>query len=166
MARATTSAEAWSILARTFHAQTGSRRMHLRQQLQTLSKGLLSILDYFQKKHALVDSLSDWMCVIPNANFVAYILYGPGSQYSAFHSTLSMRVDPFSFHKLLRLLQHEEQRLEEDAQTLSPPCANVANHKGGGQNSQPSTGRYDQLSIDCSSTDENVATKPKIYCQI
>ncbi|KAL8166346.1 hypothetical protein V2J09_007845 [Rumex salicifolius] len=75
--------------------------MHLRHQLQTLSKGSMSVLGYFEKKRAIADALLECLCPVSDEDFVAYLLYGLGSQYNAFRSTLAIRVEPVSSSDLL-----------------------------------------------------------------
>ncbi|CAH9105646.1 unnamed protein product [Cuscuta epithymum] len=115
VARATSSHEAGTMLERIFHAQTRSRQMHLRQQLQSLSKGSLSILEYFEKKRAIANSLLECLVVIPDSDFVDYLVYGLGSAYGSFRSALSLHGADLTSDALLNLLLQEEQRLEEEA---------------------------------------------------
>lgn len=42
-----------------FQAQTHAQRMTMRQQLQTLSKGSLSMLDYLERKRQIAYSLAE-----------------------------------------------------------------------------------------------------------
>lgn len=143
--RATTAAEAWAILAQSFHAQSKARQMHLRRSLQTLTKGSLSILDFFEKKRSMADALAASLCEIPDDDLVAYILYELDAAYGPFRAALSMRVEPVSSDELLGLLLHEEQRLEEETQNLvltAPPTANVAT----GNHSKQSSGGRSQSS--------------------
>ncbi|CAM8945721.1 unnamed protein product [Rhodiola kirilowii] len=165
VARASTSAEAWCILARTFHAQTGARQMHLRQQLQTLTKGSLSVLEYFEKKRAIVDSLSECMCDISDADFVAYLLYGLGSQYGAFRSALSMRTEPLSSDELLGLLLQEEQRLEEETMSLSLPSANAVSRSGGRSN-RVDRSTNNRMEHDRSLANDYSSDRIRLQCQI
>ncbi|KAI3497289.1 hypothetical protein L1887_39792 [Cichorium endivia] len=101
-----------------FHAQTRSPQMHLRQQLQSLPKGSLSILEYFEEKRDIADSLLECLVVIPDSNLVDYILYGLGSAYGSFRAALSMKRNNITSDDLLNLLFQEEQRLEEETRQL------------------------------------------------
>ncbi|WMV09979.1 hypothetical protein MTR67_003364 [Solanum verrucosum] len=54
LTRASSSYDAWTKIVRMFQSQTCARLMQLKSQLQNFSKGNLSILEYFEKKRAIV----------------------------------------------------------------------------------------------------------------
>ncbi|KAL8162359.1 hypothetical protein V2J09_013848, partial [Rumex salicifolius] len=58
VARAQTAYEAWSMIESMFHTQTRARFMLLKDQLQTMSKGSMSMFDYIKKKQSVVDALA------------------------------------------------------------------------------------------------------------
>ncbi|CAM8968933.1 unnamed protein product [Rhodiola kirilowii] len=152
VARGTTTFEVWNMLEQMFHSQTRERQMHLKQQLQTLPKGSMSILDYVEKKRAISDSLAECLTTISDEDFVSFLLFGLGPEYGAFKSALSIRVEPVSSNELLGLLLQEEHRLEDDHKDLSPLSANVATKGGGSNRSTQPPGPS--------------ADRPKAHCQI
>ncbi|GFP91711.1 hypothetical protein PHJA_001315100, partial [Phtheirospermum japonicum] len=152
VARAATTSEVWIMLEQMFHSQTRAWQMHLKQQLQTLSKGSMSILEYIEKKRAISDSLVECLTTVSDEDFVSFLLFGIGSDYGAFKSALSIRVEPITSNELLGLLHREEQRLEDDNKDLSPLSANVAAKSS-------STSRSGQAHAP-------TTVHPKVQCQI
>ncbi|GFP91838.1 retrovirus-related pol polyprotein from transposon tnt 1-94, partial [Phtheirospermum japonicum] len=152
VARATTTSEVWIMLEQMFHSQARASQMHLKQQLQTLSKGSMSILEYVEKKRAISDSLAECLTTVSDEDFVSFLLFGIGSDYGAFNSALIIRVEPITSNELLGLLLREEQRLEDVNKDLSPLSANIAAKSS-------STSRSGQAHAP--TTD-----RPKVQCQI
>ncbi|GFP98119.1 hypothetical protein PHJA_001956000 [Phtheirospermum japonicum] len=152
VARATTTSEVWTMLEQMFHSQTRARQIHLKQQLQTLSKGSMSILEYVEKKRAISDSLAECLTTVSDEDFVSFLLFGLGFDYGAFMTALSIRVEPVTSNELLGLLLREEQRLEDENKDLSPLSANIAAKRG-------STSRSSQ-------SPTPTTDRPKVQCQI
>ncbi|CAN0910575.1 hypothetical protein LINGRAHAP2_LOCUS26367 [Linum grandiflorum] len=65
---------AWQTIDRSFQAQTRARRMQLKLQLQSLSKGSLSMFEYLEKKRAIADSLAADQQPISDEDLIGYIL--------------------------------------------------------------------------------------------
>lgn len=101
-----------------FHTHTCSCQMHLRKQLQCLSKDSFSILEYFDKKPTIAYSLHECLVVILDSDCVDYILYDLGSAYGSFRAALSMQNKYITYDDLLNILLQEEQRLEDDSRQL------------------------------------------------
>ncbi|KAJ9552513.1 hypothetical protein OSB04_016558 [Centaurea solstitialis] len=154
VARATTTSEVWLMLEQMFHAQTRARQMHLKQQLQTLAKGSMSILEYVKKKRAISDSLAECLTIVSDEDFVSFLLFGLGPEYGTFKSALSIRIEPITSDDLLGLLLREEQRLEDDNNGASLLSANIATKR-------PSAGRSSMGLSSAPSID-----RPKSICQI
>lgn len=52
----------------------------------------MSILEYLEKKRAISDSLAKCLTVVPDEDFISFLLFGLGPEYEAFKSALSIRV--------------------------------------------------------------------------
>ncbi|CAN1848848.1 Retrovirus-related Pol polyprotein from transposon RE1 [Linum perenne] len=118
VARASTSHLAWQCIETSFQSQTRARRIQLKAQLQTLSKGALSMYDYIEKKRAIADSLADTLQPISDEDLIGHILTGLDSSYSAFATSFMMKVDSMTVDDLIGLLLQEESRLEHDRTRL------------------------------------------------
>ncbi|XP_020272045.1 uncharacterized protein LOC109847214 [Asparagus officinalis] len=110
--RATTARQAWTTIDRTFKAQSRARRMALKNQLQSLLKGSLSIIEYFEKKRAIADALDENFQHISNEDLTGYILNGLDSLYGPFITSFMMRPEETNVDDLLGLLLLEEERIE------------------------------------------------------
>lgn len=82
--RATSSHMAWTAIEKAFQAQTRARRMAMKTQLQTLTKGSLSMMKYIEHKRSIADSLAENLHPISDEDLVGYILIGLDSSYSVF----------------------------------------------------------------------------------
>ncbi|KAH1193046.1 Retrovirus-related Pol polyprotein from transposon RE1 [Glycine max] len=111
---ATSSHMAWTAIEKTFQAQTRARRMAMQVQLQTLTKGSLSMLEYIERKRSIADSLAENLHPISDEDLIGYILSGLDSSYSAFSTAFMMKSDDVSVDDLAGLLLQEEARLEQE----------------------------------------------------
>lgn len=59
VARSTSSHLAWTTLNKTLQAQNNATGMAMKTQLQNMSKGSLPMIEYFEKKRAIADSLAE-----------------------------------------------------------------------------------------------------------
>ncbi|KAL4580085.1 hypothetical protein LXL04_016262 [Taraxacum kok-saghyz] len=84
VARATTSHHAWTAIEKTFQAQTRARRMAMKGELQTLSKGSLTMIDYIDRKRSIADALAENLNPISTEDLIGYILNGLDSSYGPF----------------------------------------------------------------------------------
>jgi TnpA family transposase len=80
---ATSSAEAWSILASSFSSQTTSRSMAIRGALQDCKKLDSSIIVYYNKMKSLADSLMSVGQSLSTAYFIGYLMKGLDEDYDA-----------------------------------------------------------------------------------
>lgn len=90
VARSKSSQLAWQTLERTFQAQTRAHRMAMKIQLQTLSKGSLTMIDYLERKRQIADSLAENLTPVTDEDLIGYILNGLDSSYSSFTSAFLM----------------------------------------------------------------------------
>ncbi|CAH9134290.1 unnamed protein product [Cuscuta epithymum] len=112
--RATSSHMAWTAIENTFQAQTRARRMSMKVQLQTLSKGSLSMLEYLERKRSIADSLAENLHPISDEDLMGHILSGLDSSYAAFCTAFMMKFDDVSVDDLFGLLLQEEARLDQE----------------------------------------------------
>ncbi|KAH0669839.1 hypothetical protein KY289_024332 [Solanum tuberosum] len=111
---ATSSPDAWTKIECMFQSQTCARVMQLKSQLQNLSKGNLSILEYFEKKRAIVDSLAESLYVVQDDDFISFVLNGLDSSYGIFKATFNMRSGLTTPEELFGLLLQEKERLAKE----------------------------------------------------
>ena len=112
--RATSSHMAWTAIGKTFQAQTRARRMAMKSQLQSLTKGSLSMLEYIERKRSISDSLAENLHPISDEDLVGYILNGLDPSYGPFTTTFMMKSEDVLVDDLAGLLLQEEARLEHD----------------------------------------------------
>ncbi|KAL4588192.1 hypothetical protein LXL04_001074 [Taraxacum kok-saghyz] len=138
-------------------AQTRATRMAMKHQLQTLSKGSMSMIDYNEKKRTIADSLAENLNPISTEDQIGYILQGLDSSYGPFISAVMLKDDIASVDDLVGLLFHEEARIEHDHlrnsvlvadSTGAPPTTLTVNRQSrfpsqssGSSNSSPSGNR-------------------------
>ena len=72
--RATSSHMAWTAIEKTFQAQTRARRMAMKVQLQTLTKGSLSMLEYIERKRSIADSLAENLHPISDESISCFLI--------------------------------------------------------------------------------------------
>ncbi|KAH0749227.1 hypothetical protein KY290_028459 [Solanum tuberosum] len=125
-----TATEAWTSLHHIFQTQSLAWVMTLRLQLQTMTNGSLSIIEYVQRKRTIANKLVIYMAFQPVTNYelVTYILYGLDPSYGPFHTAINLRTPLVTCEELFGLLLQEEQKLVDDSAhvTLS---ANIANRQ-------------------------------------
>ena len=90
--RATSSYMAWIAIEKTFQAQTRVRRMAMKVQLQTLTKGSLSMLEYIERKRSIAYSLAENLHPVAEEDLVGYILNGLDSSYGPFSTQLNSHI--------------------------------------------------------------------------
>ncbi|CAN1152414.1 Retrovirus-related Pol polyprotein from transposon RE1 [Linum perenne] len=117
VARASSTHAAWTIIDKTFQTQTQANRMHLKIQLQNITKGSLSMMEYIEKKRAIADTLADNLSPISDEDLIGHILAGLDSTYGPFHTSFMMhRSSVTTVDDLVGLLLHEESKLEREHQ--------------------------------------------------
>lgn len=101
----------------------------MRAELQNLSKGSLTMIEYIEKKHSVVDDLSESLKLISDDDLIGYILSGLDSSYSPFTSAFLVQGEDSTIDDLVGLFLHEESRLEQDhlcQQIAAPPAPNAS----------------------------------------
>ena len=135
--RCVRASEIWFTLERLNVTQSRARVLHLRNMLQNLKKGDMSIEDYFVKMKNLADLLN----VSGGQNFtddelLLYILGGLGSEYESVVVLLTSRQGEVSLEEAQFMLQTQEMRIEHQVAQATldfsgNPSANYANFKRG-----------------------------------
>uniref|UniRef100_A0A3Q7IDP4 Uncharacterized protein n=1 Tax=Solanum lycopersicum TaxID=4081 RepID=A0A3Q7IDP4_SOLLC len=142
-----TTAEAWTSLHHIFQTQSLARVMTLRLQLQTMTKGSLSIMEYVQRKRTISNNLAMALQPVTNYELVTYILYGLDPSYGPFRTAINLRTPPVTCEELFGLLLQEEQKLADESGhvTLSANIANRQNFQSRpSYNSNPPTNQFQQ----------------------
>ena len=88
--------------------------MQLRSQRQNLSEGNLSILEYFEKKCATVNSLAENLYFVQDDDFISFILNRLDSSFGIFKAALYMRFGTITSEELFALFLQEEECLAEE----------------------------------------------------
>lgn len=128
--KAETSHATWIAVEKMFQAHSRARSMHIKQQLNNLPKGAMIMLEYFEKKRALADSLADCLQPMSDKDFIACVVHRLDSSYGSFRAALNMNRNPMSFDDLLCYLLQEEERLSEEArQSSTQPAANYSQQR-------------------------------------
>ncbi|KAL4587789.1 hypothetical protein LXL04_000663 [Taraxacum kok-saghyz] len=112
--RCTSSHMACQAIEKTFQAQSRANRMQLKAQLQSLSKGSMSMIEYIQRKRSIADSLAENLHPVPDEDLIGHLLSGLDSSYGAFITAFMMKTEAFSFDDLAGLLLQEEARIEQE----------------------------------------------------
>ncbi|WMV14935.1 hypothetical protein MTR67_008320, partial [Solanum verrucosum] len=119
LTRASSSYDAWTKIERMFQSQMRARVMQLKSQLQNLSKGNLSILEYFEKKRAIVDSLAESLYFVQDDDFISFILNGLDSSFGIFKVAFNMRSGTITPEELFGLLLQEEERFAKELRSTT-----------------------------------------------
>ncbi|CAN1798451.1 Retrovirus-related Pol polyprotein from transposon RE1 [Linum perenne] len=118
--RSSTSQTAWLTIERSFHSKTRARRMQLKTQLLTLTKGVLSVSEYIHKMRAISDDLASNLHPVSEEDLIGYILNGLDSSYGPFKTAFMMKADSITTDDLEGLLLLEEAQLELDHSRHAP----------------------------------------------
>ncbi|KAL4563108.1 hypothetical protein LXL04_027141 [Taraxacum kok-saghyz] len=126
VARSTSARQASLTLDRTFQAQTRAQRMGLKNQLQTLTKGASTMIDYIDQKRQIADALAENLTPIADEVLIGYILNGLDSSCSSFASAFLMHSESTTVDDLVGLLLQEEARIDADLarQAITPIASN------------------------------------------
>lgn len=87
----TSSQIAWPTIEKIFQAQTRVSRFQLGVQLQSLTKGSMSILKYIERKCSIVDSLSENITPVSDEELISHILAGLDLSYCSFTRMFMMK---------------------------------------------------------------------------
>ncbi|KAL4573020.1 hypothetical protein LXL04_019813 [Taraxacum kok-saghyz] len=145
VARSTSSHAAWQTIEKLFQAQTRATRMQLKVQLQTLTKGSMTMLEYIERKRSISDSLAENLHPVHDEDLIGYILSGLDSSYGSFITAFMMKSETLTVDDLVGYLLQEEARLEQEHLRLasitsaSNPAALTVN-RSNFRHSNPGTG--------------------------
>jgi hypothetical protein len=128
---ATTSAEAWTIIERTFAAQTSARSSQIRAQLAKMEKLDTSIAVYYNKIKTLSDTLTSIGQPLRPEEFSNFVLDGLDEDYDSVVEAVRNRDDPMPAHDLYSRLLSTEQRIDNRRPSaMSLHSANAAKFNG------------------------------------
>lgn len=121
--------------------------MSLNVQLQYLSKGSMSMMEYIERQRSIADSLVEDLNPIFEEDLISHLLNGLDSYYGAFTTTFMMKINVISVDDLVGCLLQEEARLEQKHvwQAFIPPSSSAFivnfsnNHPTPSYNSHDST---------------------------
>ncbi|KAF5480595.1 hypothetical protein F2P56_001331 [Juglans regia] len=135
-----TAREVWKAIDKLFTSQSHARIIQLRYQLATISKGSSSVSDYFQKVKHLYDTMSAAGSPLTPVEFLSYLLAGLNSEYDAFVTSVTARLEPFSTEELYSLLLTYESHLSHNNH-LPSSFNPLANYRGNGRGRERERGR-------------------------
>ncbi|CAN0837920.1 Retrovirus-related Pol polyprotein from transposon RE1 [Linum grandiflorum] len=174
--RATTAHTAWTTIERSFQSQTRARRMHLKAQLQSFSKGALTMIEYIDKKRAIVDSLAEDLTPVSDEELISYILGGLDSSYAAFTTAFMMKTGELSVDDLVGLLLQEEARQDHTrthnmplllTPTIPPVAAfSTDRHSGRSSPHKPNNNNNRRYQSGGSSNSRFVVSSNRPICQL
>ncbi|CAN1276866.1 Retrovirus-related Pol polyprotein from transposon RE1 [Linum perenne] len=119
VARSTSAHMAWVVISKTFQAQTKAQRMTLKTQLQSLTKGSLSIMEYVEKKRSIADSLAENLHPVSDEDLIGHILAGLDSSYGSFISAFMLKSEEQTVDDLVGHLLREEAHIEREQNRAS-----------------------------------------------
>ncbi|KAF5462645.1 hypothetical protein F2P56_018633 [Juglans regia] len=125
---ATTSREVWSALEKMYSSHSRARLSTTRRQLSTVTKGGMTISDYFQTVKSLADTLAVIGHPLPDAEIVSYLLGGLDSSYDPIVTSIQTRDAPMEPEDIFGHLLNFELRLQQHTQVIEATIssANVA----------------------------------------
>ncbi|CAN0917679.1 hypothetical protein LINGRAHAP2_LOCUS30450 [Linum grandiflorum] len=88
--------------------------MQLKLQLESLTKGALSMLEYIEKKRSIADALAEDLQPISDEDLINYLLSRLDSSNGGFATAFMMAADQLSVDDLIGLLLQEEARQEQE----------------------------------------------------
>jgi histone deacetylase 1/2 len=124
-----TARDAWNVLIQRFTAVSRVSIMHLKTEMQTLSKGSDSIEKYLHKVKITRDKLIAAGVRIPDEDLVLLILNGLPEEYNTVRTVIEGRVDSISIQDLRDQLLATETRIEQSQNSLSTMAAMLAQTK-------------------------------------
>ena len=106
----------WDALSKRYSSLSRSHVLQLKNQLQHLKKGTLSMQDYLQHIKILTDKLAMSGSPVSEEDLLLHTLNGLPAQYRPFQKSIRTRLatDPVSLDELHALLVCEELSLEDD----------------------------------------------------
>nr|KAJ0184809.1 hypothetical protein LSAT_V11C900481040 [Lactuca sativa] len=88
--------------------------MRLKAQLQTLTKGSMSMMEYIERKRSVADFLAANSHIVSDEDLIGHILTELDLSYGAFTTAFMMKTENLSIDDLVGFLLQEETRLEQE----------------------------------------------------
>ncbi|KAK1660787.1 hypothetical protein QYE76_048946 [Lolium multiflorum] len=168
---AKTSHEAWSILERTFSAQSQARANALCRQLGECEKLDLSVTDYYNKVRELADTLASIGQPLRDSEFTSYVVNGLDEEYDGLVEVVNERAAtlPMPAHELYQRLLNTEQRVEARPGRRGHGDSSALAANKGGFRPTPATGSgkpYSPKPPAPSAPDHSGGGRPTRVCQL
>ncbi|KAF8402888.1 hypothetical protein HHK36_010980 [Tetracentron sinense] len=117
----------WVMLENQFASRSRARIMQIRRELQTMRKGNLTMVDYFQKAKQLADNLAASGNTMPDCDLQQCLINGLDSAYDAIVTTLTATLENTSMDDFQAHLLAYDMRLEAQQSALATvPVVNMA----------------------------------------
>ena len=109
-----TSCEVWTTLVNQFGARTRTRILHLRTQIQTTKKGLLTIHDYYSRMKSMLNQLRAVGNNMTDDDFVMCVLAGLGPKYDSIVTSINSMPESASISEVYGMLLSQENKTEQN----------------------------------------------------
>ncbi|KAL5773611.1 hypothetical protein ACOSQ2_013535 [Xanthoceras sorbifolium] len=131
--RSKTSLEFWQKLERLYSQQSMARIFQLKQQLQSIKKGTLSISEFMLKVQSIGDELLAAGQAVCDSDLILSVISGVGHEYDLVVVMISHQQKTMSLSDLQYVLMLREQRIEQLNVVSSfdsfQPSAHYASHQ-------------------------------------
>ena len=107
--------EAWKSLVKLYETNTKARKLHLKNDLNTIEKESMSINDYTLKIKGICKSLASIGVAVEDDDKIEVCLRGLTPSYKQFKTSIPTRENIPSFEDLIPMLVIEEKNLGEDS---------------------------------------------------
>ena len=128
---AISSLDVWQILTTQFEARSRARVLHLRTQIQTTRKGLMTIHEYYTKIKTTLDALRAAESNISDEDFVLCLFAGLGYEYDSIVTTINAHPECTTLYDVYRMMLSHENIIEYQYSVSHMDYqANLASHRG------------------------------------
>lgn len=118
VAKCVTTSDVWKALESYFVTETKVRVVHLKNTLQTMKKGALSISHYIKKMKEIADAINTNGQSISEGELIAFVVDGLCAEYDSVivhvHSKLDSPDDNITLAEVKFILQKFEQRINKN----------------------------------------------------
>ncbi|KAK8951385.1 hypothetical protein KSP39_PZI003284 [Platanthera zijinensis] len=118
-----TSAEVWHSLEVLYGTLARSRILQLKSELQSMTKGALSMADYVQRVKSIAQNLASAGKPIDEDDLVMWLLRGLGSEFDPIVAAINLSRDSPTVDEVTALLFDFELRLQTTRRDLVQPAA-------------------------------------------
>lgn len=126
VSQARTSKQLWDILAQTYALPSRGHIKQLKDQLNRISKGSRSVIEYMQAIKACADQLSALGKKIEHEDLIDRVLLGLDDSYNSVIESVNARDTPISFEELHEKLINKELSIQQSRADPSLPATAFA----------------------------------------